>query len=462
MNRLSAQLLIYLLVAGVPSLNRILQYAIFQSCCEDEFYGRDLDILSALGSNFCRLEYAEQTDLSNGREIDKYLETCQPHCSLSSSNIHLLTTLYFKFTMLHAFFSLASGFLYLGNILQGFARGILALRNLEIISSHLLPTLSSPSLPKLLEAPSAPLELPAVFRTLDPSGGLIAIEGPPPVLSAPIPTHTYQSSLEIVTPSNFPGLFLIFITFAIISGFVFLLPELVYIFTTISKIAFAFIHISSKFLGRFWIKSVPNLVPACPPLQLPSSQSLSSRSLITFVSLLLLWTGPPAAASVITFIWISQNFFLQHGSNVISNILQRCGLITETDTRTPHILNAIYEQITHGVAVYDKLAWREDQLDEYNKEHTRVTMDLRVAHPYMGIQLENSEREPRGVLTQENQERDTFALELESENQRLRMQHICTVFVDSQKSLRRQLGFHWLGRKSYGSTCLLLNRTAGD
>ncbi|KAI0264527.1 hypothetical protein BGY98DRAFT_1181844 [Russula aff. rugulosa BPL654] len=55
--------------------------------------------------------------------------------------------------MFHIVLAIASRFLYFGNALQGFARGILALRNLGVISSHLIPAISPPPPIALLDAP---------------------------------------------------------------------------------------------------------------------------------------------------------------------------------------------------------------------------------------------------------------------------------------------------------------------
>jgi hypothetical protein len=186
--------------------------------------------------------------------------------------------------MFHLVFSIASGFLYLGNILQGFTRGILALRSLHIIS-HLVPTLSPPSPVKLLEAPAAYLDISDELRMPYPTTDLVVIEPLPSVMLSPVPS--YQSSLVVVTPGDLPNLVPLFVLLAIISGLVCVLPELAFTFTTISKTISAFARVFIKNFRSFESKPTSNLVPAGP-----SSRLISFQSLITLVSFILLWTGP--------------------------------------------------------------------------------------------------------------------------------------------------------------------------
>ncbi|KAI0279644.1 hypothetical protein BGY98DRAFT_411353 [Russula aff. rugulosa BPL654] len=105
--------------------------------------------------------------------------------------------------MFHIVFSLTSRFLYLRNILQGLARGILALRSLDAISSHLTPALSPPPPLPLLEAPVPFLERPEQIISPYPSRDVIAIQRQFPVSASPFPI--YQSSLIAITPSQFPN-----------------------------------------------------------------------------------------------------------------------------------------------------------------------------------------------------------------------------------------------------------------
>jgi hypothetical protein len=173
--------------------------------------------------------------------------------------------------MFHVIFSLTSRFLYLRNILQGFARGILALRSLDAISSRLTPALSPPPPVPLLDAPDPFVERLEQIISPYPSRDVIAIERQFPVFASPFPI--YQSSLIAVTPSHFPKFLPVLVILAVISGFVVILPEIIYFFTNISK------SFKSKFM--FY----------CPPTGLPS-QFASSKLPISLVSLLLLWTGP--------------------------------------------------------------------------------------------------------------------------------------------------------------------------
>jgi hypothetical protein len=173
--------------------------------------------------------------------------------------------------MFHIVFSITARFLYLGDMLQGFARGILALRNLRITSSHLIPALPSPSSAPPLGAPLAFLELPEDI--ISPySSALIAIEPQPPVFSSSIPS--YQSSLIAITPSQMPNLVPLFIFLATISGFVIILPEFVYFFNTIAKNTSAFAYASRIFAKSFKSRPILYLAPTSPPIQLRSSNLL--------------------------------------------------------------------------------------------------------------------------------------------------------------------------------------------
>ena len=199
--------------------------------------------------------------------------------------------------MFQALFAFTSGFLNLGNLLQGLARGVLALRNLRI--SRLRPTLSSPQPIHLLEAPIAPLgRLVEEFRTPSSSGGLIVIEDPPLVLPSPIPTRSFQSSLVTVTSNRLPNLVPFLLLLIFISGFLLLLPGLVHVRATIANRISAFCRQSRKFSKASSFKPVSSLVPVfslVPTFSLvPNffSTLIFSRHLVSLVSLLLLWTGP--------------------------------------------------------------------------------------------------------------------------------------------------------------------------
>jgi hypothetical protein len=141
--------------------------------------------------------------------------------------------------MFHIVLAIASRFLYFGNALQGFARGILTLRNLGLISSHLIPALPPPPPIALLDAPVPFVGLPEDIIPPYPSGGLIALERigrqPPPFASS-IPS--YQSSLITISSSQLPIFLPLFIIMlAIISGFVLLLPEIIDCFMNVAMSA---------------------------------------------------------------------------------------------------------------------------------------------------------------------------------------------------------------------------------
>ena len=140
-----------------------------------------------------------------------------------------------KFRMFQALFAVTPGFLYVGNLLRGLARGIFGLRNLHGIASHLMPPLPSPHTPYLLNAPIAPLKHLEELSTPSSSGGLIVIEVSPPVLPSLIPTRSYQLSLDVITPNRILELAHIFSLLAFISTLVHLLPGLVCICAFISR-----------------------------------------------------------------------------------------------------------------------------------------------------------------------------------------------------------------------------------
>jgi hypothetical protein len=137
------------------------------------------------------------------------------------------------------FLAIASKFLYLGNVLRVFARGIVALRNLGLISSRFIHAISPPPPIALLDSPvpsvGLPEEIIPSYRPY-PSGGLIAlerIERQPPPFASPIPS--YQSSLISVSSSQLPIFLPLFIiTLAVISGLLLLLPQVVDFFTNVA------------------------------------------------------------------------------------------------------------------------------------------------------------------------------------------------------------------------------------
>ena len=190
--------------------------------------------------------------------------------------------------MFHVVFSITSRFLHFGNLLQGFARGLLALRSLGLIPSHLIPALP-PLLPTpLLDAPVPLVGLPEEIILPYPSGGLIAIkpiERQPPVFASPI--SSYQHSLNMVSSSQLHNFLPLFIMLAIISGFVVLLPAILNVFMNVAKIPSALTH-ASRYIPKSPIsKPIFHFLPAGLSSQFPSSLSL-----ISLVSLVLLWIGP--------------------------------------------------------------------------------------------------------------------------------------------------------------------------
>ena len=186
--------------------------------------------------------------------------------------------------MFHIVFSIASRFLVFGNVLQRLARGILALRNLGVVS-HFIPTLSPPPPILLLDAAAPFVELPEIISPY-PSVDLILIERterPSQVFSSPIPS--YQSSLIPVTPGHLPNPLPLFIALALISGFVILLPEIVHFSTNVVEIPSISTHASGNIFKFFRFKPISSLLPArIRPM-------FTSRLLVSLVSLLLLWTG---------------------------------------------------------------------------------------------------------------------------------------------------------------------------
>ncbi|KAH9172825.1 hypothetical protein EDB89DRAFT_839264 [Lactarius sanguifluus] len=355
---------------------------------------------------------------------------------------HVFNSQHLKFTMFQVVFAFTSRFLYLGNMLRGLARGVLALRNLRAVTSHLMPTLCSPPPTHLLEAPIAPLVPMEEFRTPSSFGGLIVIESPPLVLPSSIPTLGYQSSLVTVAPNRLPDLVPLLLLLAFFSGFVLLLPGLVYVYSTIANRTSAFAYSSRKISKTYSFKPTSSLVPVfslVPAFSLKPvfrlvhcffpTQIFSRHQFVLLASLLLLWTGPPAIASFCTLIYVIFKLPTYHQfSNTIVGLLQRCGLLAQRDTQTPPVLNAIYEQILNRTVTYNKLIWYRSPPAEPKQEQTRTTTSYLVE-----IQHQYREQELLASLAQHK-------LELEEEKQhRLRTQRIYSEFVDSQNSLRQQL-----------------------
>ncbi|KAH9005776.1 hypothetical protein EDB86DRAFT_2876017 [Lactarius hatsudake] len=312
--------------------------------------------------------------------------------------IHVFDSQHLKFTMFQVVFAFTSRFLYLGNMLRGLARGVLALRNLRAVTSHLMPTLCSPPPIHLLEAPIVPLVPMEEFRTPSSFGGLIVVESPP-----------------LVLPSSIPTL------------------GLVYVYSTIANRTSAFAYSSRKISKAYSFKPTSSLVPVfslVPAFSLKPvfrlvhrffpTQIFSRHQFVLLASLLLLWTG-----------LLPTYHQFSNTVSVVTHIvgfLQRCGLLAQRDTQTPPILNAIYEQILNRTVTYNKLIWYRSPPVEPKQEQTRTTTSYLVE-----IQHQYREQELLASLAQHK-------LELEEEKQhRLRTQRIYSEFVDSQNSLRRQL-----------------------
>ena len=209
--------------------------------------------------------------------------------------------------MFHIVLSIASRFLFLGNMLQGLARGILTLRHLGVIS-HLVPTLPSPPPTLLLDAAIPFVALSEETISPYPSAGLIAverIERLSPAFSSPIPS--YQSSLVTVTPSQLPKFLPLLIIFAMISGLVILVPEILYLFMNVSKITSAFTYASRSTSNLFRFRCISGFLAVTLP-----SHLTSSRLFFSLVSLLFLWTGPVRTSPSASFATILTIFSAYH------------------------------------------------------------------------------------------------------------------------------------------------------
>ena len=126
--------------------------------------------------------------------------------------------------MFHLVFSIASRLLCLGNILQGFARGMRALGNLHSISSQLIPALPPPPPILLLDPPTAFADFQDEFIFPNASAELFPVESQSRVFSSLVPR--FPSALIAVTPSQLPNLVFFFFMLAIISGSLVLLSEI--------------------------------------------------------------------------------------------------------------------------------------------------------------------------------------------------------------------------------------------
>ena len=185
--------------------------------------------------------------------------------------------------MFHFVFSIASRLLCFGNMLQGFARGIRALRNLHSISSRLIPALPPPPPIPLLDPPTAFADFSDELILPNASAELFAIESQSLVFSSLIPR--FPSALIAVTPSQLPNLVFFFFMLAIISGIIILLSE-IYVINALN-ISPVFTHSSSKSSKPLKANAESRRFPAGLPSQ--------RFSLMSLVSMLLFWTGPVSA-----------------------------------------------------------------------------------------------------------------------------------------------------------------------
>jgi hypothetical protein len=183
-------------------------------------------------------------------------------------------------------------------MLQGFVHRIFALGSLHAISSRLIPALPPPPPVPLLDAPVPFVEL--LEEIISPYTS-VTIERQSPAFSSLIPS--YQSSLIAVTPSQFPKFLPFFVVLAAISGFVVILPEIIYFFAKIAKITSAFTNASRIIAKSFRSMPIPHCLPTSPP-----SRFASSKLSISLLSMLLLWTGPVHTSSPISFAMILRYF----------------------------------------------------------------------------------------------------------------------------------------------------------
>ena len=208
--------------------------------------------------------------------------------------------------MFLAVFALASGLMYVGDVLRGFARGILGFKSLHDIASHLMPSLPSPHTAYLLDAPIAPIApvTPLVFleelSTPSPCGELMVLDVSPSVLPSAIPTPNYQLSIDTIQPNLNLDIAHFFVLMLFVSALVEHYPKLVLLCAFIARKIFFFFRLATSSL-----KSISGLVPIISLVPLFSFVSLlghvpdffstrtfSSRLLFSLASLPLSWTGP--------------------------------------------------------------------------------------------------------------------------------------------------------------------------
>ena len=129
----------------------------------------------------------------------------------------------------------------------------------------------------------------------------------------------------------------------------------------------------------------------------------------------------PAIATFFTFVWfillsyeqVSNvvrfvfKFYIANGflklALQVGAILRWCGLLTVQDTRTPPLLDAIYEQITRSAAGYGDLVGCSDLSDEHIKYE--VITDFSLGYSHLAAQLSAHELDlENSRMSRENQE----------------------------------------------------------
>ena len=103
----------------------------------------------------------------------------------------------------------------------------------------------------------------------------------------------------------------------------------------------------------------------------------------------------------------------------IVNVLQRCGLLTLPDTRTPPLLNATYEQIVNGTVTNHKVIWWRNLSSEPKQDQTPTLTGVGSTNSHL-VTKHKQELEPERQLTPHPQ-------------------YIYSAITDSQDSLHRQL-----------------------
>ena len=156
----------------------------------------------------------------------------------------------------------------------------------------------------------------------------------------------------------------------------------------------------------------------------------------------------PAFTSLISLVFIFKLQIYEKLSNMVSgvvthvsqyitlvsqivNILQRCGLLSLPDTRTPSLLNATYEQIINKTITNHKFIWWRNLPSEPNQDQAPIYRTVCTASSH--LELQYREQELVNALAQHKREQE------QEKQLRIRTQQINVSFDDTQKPLRRQL-----------------------